>query len=104
MIKPLPRPSRSTLSVPPAPQTEHDEEMQNADAEVASDVGSNQEVHSSGEEPDILDHDDWPLISQMSVSTDGQWLATSDLQGRTHVFNVDAVKVSISGSSSFIRC
>lgn len=42
------------------------------------------------------DRESWPLISQMSISADCQWLATSDLAGRTHVFNVDAVKVSLS--------
>jgi U3 small nucleolar RNA-associated protein 4 len=33
-------------------------------------------------------------VSQMAVSADGQWLATSDLHGRTHVFNLDVVKVN----------
>jgi len=33
-------------------------------------------------------------VSQMAVSADGQWLATSDLRGRTHVFNLDVMKVN----------
>lgn len=35
----------------------------------------------------------WPAVSRMAVSADGQWLATTDLWGRTHVFNVDSSKV-----------
>jgi hypothetical protein len=32
-------------------------------------------------------------ISCMCVSVDGQWLATSDLNGGTHIYNVDAIQV-----------
>ena len=38
-------------------------------------------------------------ITRMAVSSDGQWLATSDDQSRTHIFNLDAIQVSSPRSS-----
>lgn len=35
-----------------------------------------------------------PDVSRMSISTDGQWLATTDDLARTYIFNLDSVQVS----------
>jgi U3 small nucleolar RNA-associated protein 4 len=32
-------------------------------------------------------------VLRLAISTDGQWLASSDDHGRTHVFNLDSVQV-----------
>lgn len=34
-------------------------------------------------------------VTRMSVSPDGQWLATSDDRCRTHVFNLDSIQVRL---------
>ena len=33
-------------------------------------------------------------VDRLAVSADGQWLATSDNQARTHIFNLDSISVS----------
>jgi U3 small nucleolar RNA-associated protein 4 len=33
-------------------------------------------------------------VDRIAVSADGQWLATSDNQARTHIFNLDSISVS----------
>ena len=35
-------------------------------------------------------------VDRMAVSADGQWLATSDNQARTHIFNLDSISVGSS--------
>ena len=35
-------------------------------------------------------------VDRIAVSADGQWLATSDNQARTHIFNLDSISVSSS--------
>lgn len=79
--------------------------------------GEDEDVHmneddsdeSAVEVDDILpstngksDGKSWPIISHICISSDCQWLATSDLAGRTHVFNVDAVKVRYTLSTRHI--
>ena len=34
-------------------------------------------------------------VDQIAVSTDGQWLATSDDHARTHIYNLDLISVRI---------
>ena len=34
-------------------------------------------------------------VDRLAVSADGQWLATSDNQARTHIFNLDSISVSL---------
>jgi U3 small nucleolar RNA-associated protein 4 len=41
-------------------------------------------------------------VSRMAISTDGQWLATTDDLGRTYIFNLDSVQVSSLISSTII--
>lgn len=36
-------------------------------------------------------------ISLLVVSPDGQWLASSDNKGRTNIFNLDSLQVSVRG-------
>ena len=54
--------------------------------EVAGEVDEEEKIDESGEARR-------PVISHVAVSPDGQWLATSDLHRRTHVFNEDALQV-----------
>jgi U3 small nucleolar RNA-associated protein 4 len=35
-----------------------------------------------------------PIISLLAVSPDGQWLASSDINGKTFIFNLDSLQVS----------
>ena len=41
-------------------------------------------------------------VDLMAVSADGQWLATSDNQARTHIFNLDSISVSNLSTTSLI--
>ena len=68
------------------------------------DVGSPQEEHqdTSDEEKVEDEEEDENLtkaalisVDRLAVSADGQWLATSDNQARTHIFNLDSISVSL---------
>ena len=73
------------------------------DAEMV-DVESPQEEEDhdvSDEEKDEDEEEDEKLtkvalvsVDRLAVSADGQWLATSDNQARTHIFNLDSISVS----------
>jgi U3 small nucleolar RNA-associated protein 4 len=73
------------------------------DTEMA-DVGSPQEEENqdtSDEEKDEEEEEDEKLtkaalisVDRLAVSADGQWLATSDSQARTHIFNLDSISVN----------
>lgn len=41
-------------------------------------------------------------IDRIAVSTDGQWLATSDNRGRTHIFHLDSISVCLLNMSSLL--
>lgn len=45
------------------------------------------------ETDDTQNETTFPPISLIVCSPDGQWLTTSDLRGRTHVFNLDSLQV-----------
>lgn len=73
------------------------------DTEMA-DVESPQEEDqdASDEEKDEDEEEDENLIKvalisvdRLAVSADGQWLATSDNEARTHIFNLDSISVSL---------
>lgn len=73
------------------------------DTEMA-DVDSPQEEEEkdSDEEKDEDEEEDEKLtkaalisVDRLAVSADGQWLATSDNQARTHIFNLDSISVSL---------
>jgi len=44
----------------------------------------------------------WPLISRLVVSADGQWLASADLEGRMHVFHLDSLHYHCSLPTSLV--
>eukprot|EP00850_Spirogloea_muscicola_P015138 SM000113S24094 [mRNA] locus=s113:305894:309907:- [translate_table: standard] len=43
-----------------------------------------------------------PAVRMMSVSADGQWLATAVAGGRTNVYNLDRLRVTVSASHALI--
>lgn len=63
------------------------------------------EGHANGSEEDTngaedSDDDDKnpiadiiPCVLRIAISPDGQWLATSDDQRHTHIFNLDSISV-----------
>ncbi|KAF8306044.1 WD40 repeat-like protein [Clavulina sp. PMI_390] len=79
IIKPLP--SREGVpmeeDVPPVEETNEE-----SDDLIGSSFANN----------DSSPQDMWPIVSHLAISSDGQWLASSDLHGRTHIFNLDAIK------------
>ncbi|KAF8898365.1 quinon protein alcohol dehydrogenase-like superfamily [Infundibulicybe gibba] len=57
--------------------------------------GAAMDRRSSGESESEAEEDGSPInakILRMAVSPDGQWLATSDNQSRTHIFNLDSIQ------------
>ncbi|KAJ4476737.1 WD40 repeat-like protein [Lentinula aciculospora] len=49
----------------------------------------------SDEENSSYEDEDSPLlgnVTRMTISADGQWLATSDHRSRTHIFNLDSIQ------------
>lgn len=52
------------------------------------DAGSEREDNVEESAPNVI-------VSRMAFSADGQWLATTDDHCRTHIYNLDAVQVSI---------
>lgn len=58
------------------------------EAIVSEDTDNDGEEDSTKPTADII-----PSIPQIAISPDGQWLATSDDQRHTHVFNLDAISV-----------
>lgn len=73
-------------------KTDSDVEMEDSTAELEE---SNDEEKLDNISPAIVS------ILQLSISPDGQWLATSDDHARTHIFNLDSIKVSPRQTSTF---
>lgn len=44
--------------------------------------------------PQVIKEVHAPIISLLAVSPDGQWLASSDTNGKTYIFNLDSLQVS----------
>lgn len=57
------------------------------------DVTDNEEDH--GGDAEKIDAPAVVSILRISISPDGQWLATSDDHARTHIFNLDSIQVII---------
>lgn len=77
-----------------ATQGEDDEPTEaDGDGDGEGESSDSEESSTSRFSDDVLNPEQWPVVSRISVSGDGQWFASTDLMGRTHVFNVDAVKV-----------
>lgn len=83
VIKPLPERTAADISGSNVP------DIGGEDASDVGDDGGNDSEESASDDASSY-------VSQVAVSADGQWLATSDLHGRTHVFNLDVVKVNYS--------
>ncbi|KAJ3828506.1 WD40 repeat-like protein [Lentinula raphanica] len=60
----------------------------NVDTEMGSDDDDVNEDNSDSDEDEPL----LGSVTRMSVSADGQWLATSDDRCRTHIFNLDSIQ------------
>lgn len=70
--------------------------IRNADRVVRGRPNRSNNGDASMDEADDDDEDAAPIavsISRIAISSDGQWLATSDDRVRTHIFNLDSVKV-----------
>ena len=74
----------------------------NLDAEMADVEPPQEDQDISDQEKDEDEEEDEKLtkaamisVDRLAVSADGQWLATSDNQARTHVFNLDSISVSL---------
>lgn len=82
---------------PPSVDGDGDVEMASDNEEArdatANDAGDDAAASSPSSDSDVEDskvvH---TTITRMTVSPDGQWLATTDDRRRTHIFNLDAVQ------------
>lgn len=65
-----------------------------ADAEQNEEGESEKEEDIEGaEETSRSAHSAIVSVHRIAISTDGQWLATSDNYARTHIFNLDSISV-----------
>jgi U3 small nucleolar RNA-associated protein 4 len=65
-----------------------------ADAEENEDVESEKEEDiERAEETSCSAPSTIVSVHRIAISTDGQWLATSDNYARTHIFNLDSISV-----------
>lgn len=65
------------------------------EAEAEADVQGGSDASDSGSEPETDPSklkESFGTISRMSVSPDGQWLATTDSHRLTHIFNLDSIQ------------
>jgi U3 small nucleolar RNA-associated protein 4 len=69
--------------------------MGDAEDEIESQESSEEEASDSGDDHDNKRRiaDILPSVLRITVSPDGQWLATSDDQRHTHIFNLDSISV-----------
>lgn len=73
-----------------------DIEMGDAEEESESDgKGSEGENGDDDDSSKNLIADIIPSVLRITISPDGQWLATSDDQRHTHIFNLDSISVSL---------
>jgi U3 small nucleolar RNA-associated protein 4 len=59
-------------------------------------IGNDVEMEETKGDVDDEDESAGPVVAsilRMAISSDGQWLATSDDHARTHIFNLDSVQV-----------
>jgi len=55
-----------------------------------------EEEEEESEDEDVSSTAAIVSVDCITVSTDGQWLATSDSRSRTHIFNLDLISVRLS--------
>jgi len=77
-----------------------DVEMGDVEDEIHSQWSSEQ-PESDGDSDDDKNPiaDTIPSVLRIIISPDGQWLATSDDQRRTHIFNLDSISVRVAPMS-----
>ncbi|THH26656.1 hypothetical protein EUX98_g7537 [Antrodiella citrinella] len=73
---------------PVSEEEEEDSAMDSADKEPETQTASSSDDDSPSSTPSKTIS---TTITRMAISPDGQWLATSDLLSRTHIFNLDAL-------------
>ncbi|KXN83554.1 U3 small nucleolar RNA-associated protein 4 [Leucoagaricus sp. SymC.cos] len=73
-----------------APDRE-DVEMEDAEDEITSPESSEESEESDSDDEKNPVADIIPSILRITISPDGQWLATSDDQRHTHIFNLDTI-------------
>lgn len=96
-----PRPSRSPHVNGNGVAADGDVDMADGSVVEASDDGGIQDSgNDSSEDEEPSSPSKHVGVHCIAISADGQWLATSDSQSRTHVFNLDSVSVCLLFSSS----
>lgn len=69
------------------------------DSEDVEMAEPNGDAANDSEDSELSDEDESDVsnanILRIAISIDGQWLATSDDQSRTHIFNLDSIQVSV---------
>lgn len=74
------------------------EDVEMGDEAAEEGVGEKKDEEGEEDESDEEEADEKIVpttVTRMSVSPDGQWLATSDDRCRTHVFNLDSIQVRL---------
>ncbi|CAA7264711.1 unnamed protein product [Cyclocybe aegerita] len=68
-----------------------DEDVEMGDVDSPPPVDHSEDEGEQSEREDVKSTAAVVSIDQIAISTDGQWLATSDSRARTHVFNLDSI-------------
>lgn len=71
------------------PQEEVPAAVQEEPAETREDDAASD--GDSSDEDDLPQNSGFPIVTRTATSPDGQWLATTDTQGHTFIFNLDSV-------------
>jgi U3 small nucleolar RNA-associated protein 4 len=72
-----------------------DPEEESPPPEKPADETEENEVEEESEDEDVSSTAAIVSVDCITVSTDGQWLATSDSRSRTHIFNLDLISVRL---------
>ena len=78
-----------------------DTEMVDAESPQEEDISIEDSDKDEDEEEDEKTTATLISVDRIAVSADGQWLATSDNQARTHIFNLDSISVRLLQPSLF---
>ncbi|KAJ3508306.1 hypothetical protein NLJ89_g5832 [Agrocybe chaxingu] len=70
---------------------EGDKDVEMGDADSPPPTEHSEDESEESEREDVMLTAAVVSIDQIAISTDGQWLATSDNKARTHVFNLDSI-------------
>jgi len=78
-----------------------DPEEESPPPEEPVDRSEENEDEEESEDEDVSSTAAIVSVDCISVSTDGQWLATSDSRSRTHIFNLDLISVRLFPNLSY---